>query len=398
MRGTSKSRNAPLAVMVGILFLGGANAQARVDINPFVSAQIHYDSNVFRFAGDESLGGTPKRDDRVRSGTVGVMSQATFRQHQANVRASLARHNYEYFDFLDNDSRDIYADVGGEFGFDWGYKVNYQHTNQLIDYTEASTNFTLRNELNRDVYAVGMRYRLLPHTSYHLDFQNTRQRYSDSAYYYSNVDTYRVETALSYQRSEATQLRLFLHTVADDFPDRTISANSVLDDSQLSFVAGTDVNLALSGDFTVSSRLGVKTRRHDNATARDYVGFIYKLENRWQISGKNRLVLLLSRDAPPVELVQANYAIVDEFGLRSTWAMRHNTDIAFSATQRWYDFYDRNDITRRDRTFTIFASVVYVPNKYVNLTADGGQERRVSDVASNSFAVNTMRITLRFTL
>lgn len=378
--------------IVGGLF--SVAAFAETEITPSVFSQYTYDSNVFRLKGKEEAPQLKQLDDRVSSIGAGLNVQTNYRSYVLDLRASLQNHDYEYQDLLDNQSSDVLLGISGESGRDLDYRISWKKSERLTDFTGENSNFSFRNLVTQTSLNTVAQYAVSARWGYEVSLRREAFTYTHPNYYVHNRDTYESRLAAKYSASSLSMFTGFFNLRADNFPERSLSSQNILDTRYFSFEAGTRAEMVLSGSSTVIGSMALKARRHYNKTARNYLGPMVDLKYRWTPLHKLHVSMTYAHDTQPVELVAANYMKTDRLAWEAEWAMKHNLWVKMSASQMWYEYSLTESVGRKDENTNIQLGLKYDLLSKLQASINAQQTLRSSTDESYGFEDNLIYTSL----
>lgn len=156
----------------------------------------------------------------------------------------------------------------------------------------------------------------------------------------------------------------------------------------------------VSARTTVQARVGRLSRRHDDATERDFRGGVGRASVEWAYSPKTRVEAGLSRDLGSYELAGGGHVRGWRWYVEPSWQPTAKTTVRLRLAREARDWHPVSavapDAGREDRTRWAALTLEWLPVRLLTLTASVRGERRESTLAAFDFHTTVYALGARF--
>ena len=364
-----------------ILFLGVFLLWSRVGvatdiIQPYVSASITQDSNLFRFSKDRVSDDASDTISRIEAG-VGV--DYPISRQRLNLRASINRNQFQRYEFLDYDGNDGQAVWNWQVGNLWQGDLGYTRSQTLASFAE--TQATVRDVRTQQSAFADAIYKL--HPDWRLHWGGRWYALESSRNQFINSDETSGVLGVDYISNANNSVGVQGQFLEASFPGQT-TLTSRFDNgfSQTTISSVADWSYSVSSRF--QGRLGYTQRRYNQLVTRDFNGMTRRLTYNWSVTGKTLLSVAAWREVGAVGDVINTFAVIKGSSLDLSWFPTRKIFIRGGIVYRSQDFRGDSgfalgvDGKREDEMRTVSASLGYSPLQNIQLSLDGVVEQRDS--------------------
>jgi len=371
-----------LALLCGMfLMLDQASAASGDIVQPYVSASVVHDTNLFRLSSGRDprlVLGSDSKSDTIKRVEAGVAVDYAVGRQQIILKGSAVQNWFERFNFLNYDGSDARATWNWQLGNLWQGDLGYTHSRSLTSFTQIQDR--LRAVQNRQSAFASAVYKLDPDwrirtgagwSSFDAGLPQRR---------FFNRDEASASVGVEHVNEANNSLGVEVKHTEARFPGREVTPLSIFDNgytqSQLNAVA----DWRYTGQSRFQGRLGYTQNRHKQLSMRDFNGVTGRLTYDWSVSGKTLVNTALWREVGPIDNVISTYVVTKGASLGVSWFPASKIFVKGEAAYKSYDFTGEVSAGphRKDDIRTISASLGYFPVSNVQLSLDGVVEKRGS--------------------
>lgn len=392
-------------VLLGLCALAPqASADQNDTFNPYTSISYGYDSNLFRLANDsEALGvlGTTDTAERYRVLAAGINVDWRISRQTIRARAELSRTNYETYQVLDYDGRDLLLQWSWAVGSKASGDVGVSETRTLGSFSElqqvVNNIRTQRRQFANGAVKLDNRWQIKAAAA-RTELLNSSNAASQSSLDFSEDS---LNLGVQYQTPKATLVELGSRFSNGTYPNRQIVGLTPVDNSYKQVEPGVGVTWLPTGKTRLQARLGYTRRTYDDVPQRNFSGATGRLSGDWYVSGKTAFNLAVYREIGAYEDTTASYTLNHGVALSGSWLPSAKTTLTLRAIhdQRSFDgdpdFIVSTDPVRQDKVNSLQASINYAVLRKVavGLTLQAGE--RTSNRALQEYRYYSGMVNLR---
>jgi len=362
-------------------------------LRPFFIASMGYDSNLFRFANDDEAAAVGSNQlsplfgitsiDTVTYQRYGAGIDVDLKKGRQQVRARVAADKTLYSKFaklLDYSGRDTNVEWKWQAGNRWSGQLTASQKRNLAPYTNNSNNIIESNLRTDDQQVFQAEYWFHPdwrararlsHATTEYSAQKTRDSSRNSA----TFGLYRLGQTIETMGVEISNV------------DGSFDSNAARDyrEQGLRFIGVWNY----SGKTRLNGRLGYIQRSRDEEVESDFSGAEWRLEARWQPTGKTQIEAAYFRTLRANDEVGTDYEVADGVNLTATWLVMPKTRLISEISREHIDY---QGIVRKEKQTSIGLSASYEAWAGGEIAAGVKHTKRESPEALRGFDSNTLFI------
>lgn len=391
-----------LGLNFGLGWSSTALAEGLLDVRPYVSAGVNYDSNLFRFSSnaEAKAAGFTQQSDTVKRLDAGVNASLRLSRQLIQFSANVNESRYSQYDFLDN--------TGKSYNLSWQWKLGSDVYGELgTSQSQSIAGFTDNDIISNNLRTFNRKramvnWRLLSDWTLHA----TREfgTFDNDLATFKNLDTEDdvTEVGVRYQNPLGTHVGVFYRLTDTAFPNRTPAARFFFGESTEQKQYGVNVSWLPSPLTKLSGQLSLVELTREGAPQRDFDG----VNQRWNIehalSAKTSLNASVYKEVTPLDDILATYAEFKGVSGGFYWAMTPKIGLngALSYVER--DFLganaaltnatERNDTTKRGSL-----SLTYAPMNDALLQVAYTLEQRDANINAQDYQFQSINFLARYT-
>ncbi|MFZ5593394.1 MAG: XrtB/PEP-CTERM-associated polysaccharide biosynthesis outer membrane protein EpsL [Pseudomonadota bacterium] len=381
-----------IMLLFGVLLAVGQTRASQEDtFRPYVSAAIVHDSNLFRFSRDFRQDNT---SDTIKRLEAGVNVDYTLGRQQVLVDASVNRHLFQRFDFLDFDGNDGRAVWNWQLGNRWQGDLGYTRNQRLATFTEVQSPVrdvrTQQSAFINAIYKFDPDWRLRAGGNwYDLESGAAARRFLNRKEISGVLGAEYVNEAGNFVGGQ-------VRVIGANFPDRVVG---VLDNSYVQ----TEIQGVADWRYTNLSyfkgRLGYTQRKHDQISSRDFNGLTGRLTYEWSVTAKTLARAEIGREIGSIDNLINTYVVTRAVSTGATWLPTAKTFVKADLAYKQRDYRGDPGLgftgVREDDIRTLSVSVGYTPMRNVQLALDAVMERRGSTRIFADYSYNMVSASVR---
>lgn len=398
-----------LATLLALVVAGGparADAPAPLDedkaFTPYVRGQYGYDSNLFRLNGEQqalaALGRT-RMAESYYTLAAGMEAKLRFSRQTVNAHAEVNRTQFDTYDALDYDGRDLLLK------WDWlaGSKLsgNVGVIEKLAEASYANVRQPVSNLIRtrrgffQGALQVGSPWQVL------FGLERSQTNNDASAQRTQNATTDSANAGVQYQTAKGSTLALMSRHTDGHYPNRQLIGATQVNNDYRQWDNGVVVGWAPSGKTKMAGTLNYTRRSYADVPQRDFSGLTGLLSMDWLVSGKTTLKAALHRDIGAIDNTTASYTVNNGVAVGADWKPTAKLTLN---TQLRYDSIDFSGdpgstlagrAAREDQLTTLQAGMQYavLRNTQLGLLLQRGIRR--SSEPLSGYDYNSAHLTVR---
>lgn len=362
------------------------------DIGPYVYGGSLYDSNVFRFSGEDEARaqtGDTNMSDVITRGGAGLRARIPVSLQTMRFSGWLERDHYSRFDELDHTAAN--ADAA------WDWQAGRRFSGTLdAGYSRGIARFEEFQQLEKDLRTgrrasadAGMRFANDWKATVGADWHSTSYDRRDF------LDRRETTTFGEVQYESLVNTRLGLrgeHTVGnldqtDTLPDGSVVSNDFTQ-NRYSFVAGWEG----SSKSYLKARLGYTQRSYDEVPARDFSGVTARATYHWQPTVLTGFRFSAWRELQSLDDAISTYVVSRGVSVEPIWKPTTLVTVRGELAAARRDFQGNRGAStgsdRVDKVRTVGVGIDYALRRNLALSLDAKHEFRNSNQSRSDYDYN----------
>ncbi len=387
-------------LIFGVLLVCTPASQAQNFLKPYVGTVYSLDSNFFKVADEAeaiSVTGSTDKDEQVLELYAGLDGEVPISRQTLEYGLRVNNNTYENFSQLDNTGYQANLNLdwraGQTFSGDFGIKTK-----------KSLTLFTELQSMEKDMRTVQNVFFKGTHR-FHPDWYVTgglggvdisHNRRSEL-----NRDEARAWVEILFASSANTRVGILSSRARGKYANTQIVDSNSIDNGYKSTNYSAVVYWEGSVKSSITARMGITKRQHDDLDSRDYNGSAWRIEYRWNATAKTRLDLALWRDIrDDLEVL----GFVEETGISIEPRFDFTPKLSVRARLKFFDKRFEGDAAtelansevREDNDMRIHLKTVYkvTPKIRTFLSYDNAERDSTRDIAD--YSSNIWRIGAEF--
>jgi len=371
--------------------------------DPYASARVLWDSNIFRVSGDEEarrlLGSTSKNDTVGYLGGGFESDYKLSRQHLF-LDAEAIRAKYDNFDDLDHTKLKGRAAWGWQVGNLWSGNLGYRYERRLRSFNQDS--FPEKDMRTEKIPYLDGGYQV--HPDWRLEGGVSLSDVSYQERDRLDRDAVSGKLEVQYRSTLNTRLGVRLKYTDNDLNDQDVAGVSISNDYQETEISGV-LYWEATGKSSLEARMGYTQQSYDDLDDRDYQGSTGRLTYYWRATGKTKVDVSAWRETDTQNDEITTYVLTKGVSIRPSWSVTPLITLRGEVAYINDDYKGENDIRtalggqrRDDDTWRYGVSASWDPRQFIRLTVGYKKEDRDSSIDVNDFDVRQIdvRALLRF--
>jgi exopolysaccharide biosynthesis operon protein EpsL len=388
-------------ILVGCLLCISASALAEgmIDIKPYVSANVSYDDNVFRFSSSDQAKaafGSSATSDVVKRIDLGVNVNLRLSRQVFTLASNINESRYDRFDILDNTGKSNRLGWNWRLGNDVYGELSASKSDAIAGFNEIKQPVKNLRTTSRQKASVHWNF----HPSWTADAIREHVKTENELISFNGSDREDdvFETGVRYQNPLGTQLGLAYRILDSDFPNRTFSILG--DESTKKDIIVTAAWLP-TAKTKISARISQVSIEYKDTPQRDFNG----LSQRWNLdhalTGKTNINLTAYQEVSPVDDVLSTYVKTKGFGVNPVWNATSKIAVRAGLGYEERDYLGSSgfllvDSDRYDESKLANLSLIYAPTTKSVVQIQYQGEKRTSNAINFDYQFNNINFLLRY--
>lgn len=385
-----------------LLFSAPVLAEGIIDVKPFISSNINYDDNVFRFSSPDQARaafGSSTTSDVVKRLDIGVDVNLRLSRQLVTLSSSINESRYNRFDILDN--------TGKSNRLAWNWRVGSDLYGELsVSENEAIAGFTeirqpIKNLRTSTKERASINWNLLSNWTVNATREHSKSENDLPTYNALDRDEEVFETGLRYQTTAGTQLGLAYRVAESKFPNRAGFTQVVFGDESTQKEIAFTAAWVPSPKTRISTRLAQVSLETKDLPQREFSGFSQRWNLDHSLTAKVNLNLTAYQEVSPIDDVLSTYVKTKGFSINPVWNITNKTALraGLGYEQRDYlgsSLFLGNSENRNDDSTMANLALIYSPTdkSIVQLQYQG--EKRSSNIGDFGYEFNSVNFLLRY--
>ncbi|MDI1299010.1 XrtB/PEP-CTERM-associated polysaccharide biosynthesis outer membrane protein EpsL [Methylotenera sp.] len=387
----------------GLLFFSlASSAEGIIDIKPYVSTNISYDDNVFRFSSPEQAKaalGTADASDTVKQVDLGVAVNLRLSRQLVTAATSINESTYNRFENLNNTGKSNSLRWSWRIGNDVYGELSTSKNEAIAGFNETRT--PLKNLRTSSRQLASINWNLQPDWTLsasreHVKLENAL---TSSNIYDREDDIY--EGGIRYQNPSATALGLSYRVADSMYPNRTGFTQAIFGNESTQKDIIVSAAWVPTGKTRISTRVSRVSLDRKDSPERDFNGFSQRWNLDESLTGKTSVNLTAYQEVSPVDDVLSTYVKAKGWGISPTWdatsKIRLRSGVGYE--ERTYlgsAGVSFNNIDRHDESKLYNLSLIYAPTLRTLVQLQYQGEKRTSNSANEGYQFNNVNLSLRY--
>lgn len=365
-----------------------ARHEGIIDFRPYVSANVSYDSNIFRLVNSaraQQLFGTPQLSDTLLKTELGLETRLRLSRQLITLDLSVNDTKYDQFKRLDF--------TGNAKAIRWSWVLG-SYLDGMISYSDSEVDsgftdvissaaaVTSNNLRTTQSTLASLFWHVHPDWTVFGSLQKNDLSNNNAAFIFSNRQENVYETGLSYISGEQNQVSLSLKNTDYDYPNRSATS--------LALFGNTSTRQDIITTFTYNPTIKLNVVAKITAVSLDYPNHGNRnfddINQRWTMayaySPVTNLGASLYREVNQVDDVVSTYAQNQGFSVLASWSITPKTSIGANAEFRTQEYLGSSGVSatsiqRKDdiETYKLFAKYQATQKMFLQLNYLGSSRK-----------------------
>jgi exopolysaccharide biosynthesis operon protein EpsL len=379
-----------------------AMAEGIIDIKPYISTNVNYDDNVYRFSSPSEakrLLGSSETSDVAKRIDVGVNVNLRLSRQLIGLSANLNKTDYDRFNNLDNTGKSNSLQWDWKLGSKLYGVLSASQTESVAGFNEARTPVKNLRAVDRKTASINWNF----HPDWTIYVNRVQVEYDNAAVTsrINNRDDEITEGGIRYQSPLNTRLRLAYRINDSTFPGRTGLVKIRLGDesSQKELIASAE--WAPTFKTKIAASLSRFNLQSSDITNSDRSGFSQRWDFGYRPTEKIDLNLAVFHTVSPQEDVISTYVKTTGFEFTPNWNLTSKVSLRGNLAYEQIAYIGSASISgnsedRSDESRLAGLSLLYAPTlkSLVQLQYQG--EKRTSNISNLDYVYNNLNFFFRY--
>lgn len=376
-------------------------AEGMLEVDPYVSTSVTYDSNLFRFAGSDEAqaAGFGDQSDVVTRVDAGVNARLNLSRQLLSVSAGVNESQFNQYSFLDNTGKSYRLAWNWRLGNDLYGELSTTQSQAIAGF--ADNDIIVRNLRTFKRQKANINWRLLPSWTLYASrefgaFDNDDVRFLNLD---SEDDVY--EAGVRYQNPLGTQVSAFYRAVDVKFPNRSGVAEVLFGQSSRQTQYGVNVAWLPTLKTRISGQVSRIELSREDAPQRDFDGLSQRWTVDYAMTGKTSLNATAYREVMPLDDFLSTFLVFKGVGVNANWALTSKLALSGGLSYVARDFLGApaslsNFTEREDETARANLMLSYNPTEKAQLQLTYQTETRDANVRIQGYDYHQLNVLARY--
>jgi exopolysaccharide biosynthesis operon protein EpsL len=379
-----------LFVLSVVLSPVGMAFAALEEFEPYASAKVLWDSNIFRVSGDDearALLGSTSKNDTVGYFGGGFKSDFKLSRQHLFLDAEAIRAVYDDFDDLDHTRLKGRAAWGWRVGNLWNGNLGYRYQRDMRSFNESSIPEKDMRTTHTGYLDGG--YQLHPDWRLAGALSLSDVSYQDRDRLERDTSSGQIE--VQYRNTLNTRVGVRLKYTDYDLNDGDVAGISISNDYQETEISGV-IYWEGTGKSSFEGRWGYTQQSYDDFDDRDYNGSTGRLTYYWLATGKTNVDVSVWRETSTQNDEITTYVLTKGVSIRPRWSVTPLITLGGELGYANVDYKGENDIRtalggqrRDDDTWRYGVTASWNPRQFIKLTVGYKKVDRDSSIDVNDY-------------
>lgn len=377
-------------------------AEGIVDIDPYISAGVNYDDNIFRFSSPEQAKaaiGVSDASDVMKRLELGVLVKLRLSRQLISLSTSLSENKFDRFDHLDNRGKSNSLRWDWHLGSKLYGELSASETEAIAGFNETKSAVKNLRTVGRQFVSINWNFKpdwTIYVSREHVDVDN--ELISSRAL---NREDEITEGGIRFQTPLNTQLGLAYRMADAKFPNRAGPIKLAFGDASSQKEAIVSAAWLPGIKTKISARLSHVNLKRNIASDRDFSGLSQRVGLDYQATDKINLNLAAYQVVSPVDDVLSTYVRSKGVGISPTWNITSKValsgNLAYSEnTYLGSAGISTNSEERQDGSTQAELSLLYTPTQKSLVQLQYQGEKRTSNIINNDYEFNNINFLVRY--
>ncbi|HEB87285.1 MAG TPA: hypothetical protein ENI68_09775 [Gammaproteobacteria bacterium] len=363
--------------------------------DPYVSAKILNDSNIFRVSGDFDN----EKSETVKTLGVGLNSDLKLSRQHLLLDVEVERVKYDSLGDLDHTRVDGRGTWAWEVGNLWSGNLGYGYNRELASFNQRISTDKDMRATHTGFFSAG--YQIHP------DWRMIgKLDYTDASYQEQDfLDRDRTAGTLEVQYANTRNTYVGVRVIygKNGLRNTNIAGVSIDNDYDEKEISGI-FRWQGSAKSTLEANLGYTDLKYNDLDDRDYQGTTGRLTYFWSLTGKTKIDISVWRETSSLYDEITTYVLQKGASIRPVWSVTPKINISGEIIYTNDDFKGRNDIAaalggqrRDDDTWQYRIGASWDPRRYLQVSVNYSREDRDSSIDAIDYDNDRVEAKVRLT-
>ena len=385
-----------------LLFACAANAEGIIDVNPYISPNVVYDDNVFRFSSPslaQQAFGSAATSDVIKRLDLGVDVNLRLSRQLVTMSVDLSDSRYNRFSLLDNTAKSYGLSWNWHLGSDFYGVLSANKNESIAGFNEVRN--PVKNTRTSERQSASIYWNFHPDWAVFALREQSKTENELATFESLDRDETISEGGVRFQNPLGTQLGLSYRVAESNYPNRTGFAALFFGDESKQSALVFNAAWLPSPKTRISTRLSQVKIEYEDNPQREFSGFSQRWDIGHALTSKVTLSASAYKEVSPIEDVLSTYVESTGISFSPSWNVTSKVALrgGLSYEEREYLgsgglFTAAND--RSDNSKTANLALIYSPTLKSLLQLQYQGEKRDSSISSQRYRFNTISFIARY--
>jgi exopolysaccharide biosynthesis operon protein EpsL len=379
-------------------------AEGIIDIKPYISPNLSYDDNVFRFSSPtqaKAAFGSSATSDLIKRLDLGAVVNLRLSRQLVSLSANVSESRYNRFDILDNTAKSYSLGWNWRLGNDVYGVLNAGRREAIAGFNELRS--PIKNTRTTSSQLASINWNYHPDWTVYASHENINTE--NELINFASLDRKDqvFETGLRFQNTLNTQLGIAYRVNESRYPNRTGFAQFFFgNESEQESIAVTAAWLP-TPKTRISARLSQISIEYKDKPQRDFDGFSQRWDISHSLTGKINLNASAYKEVSPIDDIESTYVQTTGVSFSPSWSLTSKTSLRAGVGYEERDYLgsagfsilgsneDRNDTSK-----TANLSLLYTPTDKTLVQLQYLGEKRTSSIDNQGYEFNNLNLSFRY--
>jgi exopolysaccharide biosynthesis operon protein EpsL len=385
-----------------LLFSCVATAEGIIDINPYISPNIVYDDNVFRFTSPtqaQQAFGSDVTSDVIKRLNVGVDVNLRISRQTVNLTADLADSRYNRFSLLDNTAKSYGATWNWRLGNDFYGALRASKNESIVGFTEIRN--PVKNTRQTERQSASIYWNFHPDWAVFAIREQAQTSNELASFEALDRDETISEAGVRFQNPLGTQLGLSYRILESNYPNRTGFAAIFFGDESKQSALVFNAAWLPTPKTRLSTRLSQLKIDYEDNPQREFSGFSQRWDIGHSLTSKVTLNASAYREVSPIDDVLSTYVESTGASFNPSWNMTSKVSLRGGISYEEREYLGSGGLfagadDRNDNSKTANLALIYSPTIKSLLQLQYQGEKRESSFNNQGYRFNTLSFIARY--
>jgi exopolysaccharide biosynthesis operon protein EpsL len=385
-----------------LIFSSASSAEGIVDIKPYISANINYDDNVFRFSSPEqakALLGTTDSSDIVKQVDLGVVVNLRLSRQLLTVASSINESQYNRFDNLNNTGLSNSLRWSWRLGSDVYGELSASKSESVAGFNETKSQLKNLRTSSRQLASINWNFKPDWSLSASREYVQLENALISSSALDREDEIY--QTGISYQNQLGTQLGLAYRVANSKFPNRTGLAQSFFGNDSIQKDVIVTAAWLPTAKTRISAQISQVNLDRKDSPQHNFNGISQRWSLDQSLTNKTNINLTAYQAVSPVDDVVSTYVKTKGININPAWNVTSKMSMhgSLGYEQRTYLGSANilfNTTDRSDDSKLANLSLIYTPTNKSVVQVQYQGEKRTSNSSNSGYQFNNLNLSFRY--